>query len=161
MSVIEFYVFAGLIVAAAFLSVAARSLLYAVFFQMQAVIAVAGVLAELDASFSGFALTAAASAALLAFLVFALSVFDISETPKAFPPKAGKASVLFFVSAAAEAGWLLFKPDRTANQTAAVFPFFGGTLYASYGVCAVVFGTIVLSCLAGIATLTAAERGEK
>ncbi len=160
MSVIEFCVFSGLIAVSAFLSVAVRSLLYAVFFQIQAAVAAAGFLAGLNASFAGFALTAATSAALLAFLIFALIVFDAFNGEKT-PPESAKTLLLFFVLAAAEAGWLFFKPDWTTEDTSAAFPFFGGTLYASCGLCAAVFGTIVLSCLAGIATLTAAERGGK
>ena len=46
---VEISVFAGLLVTAAFLSVVVKSLLYAVFFQIQAVMAVAGILAGLNA----------------------------------------------------------------------------------------------------------------
>lgn len=161
MSVIDFCVFSGLIAASSLLSVVARSLLYAVFFQVQAILAVAGVLAELNASFAGFALTATATAALLAFLIFALIVSDAFDDGEQLPPKAAKVSLLFFVLTAAETARLVFKSGWTADDSPFAGSFFDGTLFSSYGVCAAVFGTIVLSCLVGIATLTGAEKGEE
>lgn len=65
------------------------------FFQAQAIIAVAGILAELNASFAGFALTATATAALLAFVIFAMIVSDAFDSGDRLPPKAAKASLLF------------------------------------------------------------------
>lgn len=145
-----------MIAAASFLSVAVRPLLYAVFFQVQVILAVAGILAQLNASFAGFALTAA----LVAFLVFALVVSDAFDGAEKLPPKAAKVSLLFFVLTAAETVWLVFKPDWTADGALSAAAF-DGTLFSAYGVCAAVFGTIVLSCLAGMTTLTAAEKGEE
>ncbi len=161
MPVIDFCIFSGLIVLASFLSVVVRSLLYAVFFQAQAIIAVAGILAELNASFAGFALTATATAALLAFVIFAMIVSDAFDSGDRLPPKAAKASLLFFVLTGAETAWLVFKPYRAADEAFSAVSLFDGTLFSSYGVCVAVFGTIVLSCLAGVTTLTTTEKGEE
>ena len=76
MYAVEFYIFALLVLTAAFLSVSVKHILYAAFCQVQAVVAVAGILAGLNARFVSFALLSMSAASMLVFLMFALIVFD-------------------------------------------------------------------------------------
>lgn len=158
---VEISVFAGLLVTAAFLSVVVKSLLYAVFFQIQAVMAVAGILAGLNAPLSGFALVSMSAASLAAFLIFALIVFDGADGEKRVPPAAGKTSVLFLVLTGIQVVALFFKTGRTADVAAADSAFFDEVQYGRYGLCAAVIGTVLLSGLIGLATLTATEEKTK
>ncbi len=158
MSVIEVSVFAGVLLTAAFLSVFVRSLLYAVFFQIQSVVAAAALLAGLNAQAAGFALVSMSAAALAAFLIFALIVFD---GEKRVPPESGKASLLLLALTGGQAAWLFFKTGRTAGEARAAFPAFGAFPYERCGLCAAAAGTVLLACLIGLATLTAAEDKKK
>ena len=72
MYAVEFYIFAFLVLTAGFLSVTTKHILYAVFYQVQAVVAVAGILAGLNAKFVSFAVLSMSAASILVFLMFAL-----------------------------------------------------------------------------------------
>lgn len=165
----EFFIFAAVVLVSAFLSVMVRSVLYAVFFQVQAVIAVVGILAGLNAKFVGFALLSMFSASIFVFLIFALIVFDFHKTQDDMPQNASKVSLLFFFLLAAETIYLFFKPHWVAEKMASDFslPVFGNILYENYGMCVLVFGVLLLSCMIGITALLMqrknlpAEGGEK
>lgn len=158
---VETYAFIGLLLTAAFLSVVVKPLLYAVFFQIQSVMAVAGILAGLNAPLTGFALVSMSAASLAAFLIFALIVFDGADGEKSVPPAAGKTPALFLTLTGIQTVLLFFKTGRTAGVAAEDSAVFDELRDGRYGLCAVIIGTVLLSDLIGLATLTAAEEKTK
>lgn len=160
MYTVEFYVFALLVLAAAFLSVTVKDILYAAFCHVQAAIAVAGILAGLNAKYVSFAVLAMSAASVLVFLTFALIVFDSGGAKAASPVSSTKILPLFFILSVAETVWLLFKPHwgdgRAANDFS--LPVLGDILYADYGLCVIVFAAVVLSCMAGLSALLIERR---
>ena len=119
MYAVEFYIFAFLVLTAGFLSVTTKHILYAVFYQVQAVVAVAGILAGLNAKFVSFAVLSMSAASILVFLMFALIVFDGVRVSA--PPKASKMAVMFFVLLSMETVYLLFKPRWSLEKAAPDF----------------------------------------
>lgn len=155
MYAVEFYIFAALVLSAAFLAVTVRHILYAAFCYVQAVVAVAGILAGLNAKFVGFALLSMTAASVLVFLMFALIVFDFYQTQRKLPEKASFVSLTFFILLALQTAYLFFKPNWTFRKSAHDFslPVLGNILYLDYGLCVVIFAALVLSCMVGISTL--------
>ena len=155
MYAVEFYIFALLVLISAFLSVTVKHILYAAFCQIQAVIAVAGVLAGLNAKFVSFALLSMTAASILVFLMFALIVFDFREIKEKLPEKAPVFSLLFFILLGLQTVYLFFKPLWLMKKAAPDFslPVLGSILYTDYGVCVVIFSVLVLSCMAGMSAL--------
>ncbi len=160
MYAVEFYVFAVLVLSAAFLSVSVRHILYAVFCQMQAIVAVAGILAGLNAKFVSFALLSMSAASMLVFLIFALIVFDFRRTQEFVPEKASAVSLVFFVLLCLQTVYLFFKPQWPNEEIAPVFslPVLGDILYADYGICVLIFAALVLSCMVGLSALLVGKK---
>ena len=158
MYAVEFYIFAFLVLTAGFLSVTTKHILYAVFYQVQAVVAVAGILAGLNAKFVSFAVLSMSAASILVFLMFALIVFDGVRVSA--PPKASKMAVMFFVFLSMETVYLLFKPRWSLEKAAPDFslPVLGNILYADYGFGVLVFAGLILSCMVGITALLVEKR---
>ncbi|MBR1944676.1 MAG: hypothetical protein IJ846_00065, partial [Alphaproteobacteria bacterium] len=111
MYAVEFYIFAVLVLTAAFFAVTVRHILYASFCQVQAIVAVAGVLSGLNAKFVGFALLSMTAASMLVFLMFALIVFDFHQMQQKVPEKASAVSVTFFILLCVQTAYLFFKPN--------------------------------------------------
>lgn len=155
MYAVEFYIFAVLVLAAAFLAVTVRHILYAAFCQVQAIVAVAGVLAGLNAKFVGFALLSMTAASLLVFLMFSLIVFNFRQAQKTMPKKASFFSFVFFIMLCLQTTYLFFKPQWPIRKSAPDFslPVLGNILYEDYGLCVVIFAALVLSCMVGISAL--------
>ena len=155
MYAVEFYIFAALVLTAAFLAVTVKHILYASFCQVQAIVAVAGVLSGLNAKFVGFALLSMTAASMLVFLMFALIVFDFHQTQKRVPEKASVVSITFFILLCIQTTYLFFKPDWPIHKAAPDFslPVLGNILYTDYGLCAMIFAALVLSCMVGISAL--------
>ena len=155
MYAVEFYIFAFLVLIAALLSVTVKHILYAAFCQVQAVVAVAGILAGLNAKFVGFALLSMTAASMLVFLMFALIVFDFHRTQETVPEKASAFTFVFFILLSAQTAYLFFKPRWPVRKAAPDFslPVLGNILYADYGLCVVIFAALVLSCMVGLSTL--------
>ncbi|MBR1778456.1 MAG: NADH-quinone oxidoreductase subunit J [Alphaproteobacteria bacterium] len=162
MYAVEFYIFAALVLTAAFLSVTVRPILYAAFCQVQAVVAVAGILAGLNAKFVSFALLSMTAASMLVFLMFALIVFDFHQLQKTVPQKASVTSLTFFVLLCLQTAYLFFKPQWPIKKSAPDFslPVLGNILYADYGLCVVIFAALVLSCMVGISALLVRKKKE-
>lgn len=155
MYAVEFYVFALLVLTAAFLSVTVKDVLYAAFCHVQAAVAVAGILAGLNAKFVSFAVLAMSAASVLVFLTFALIVFDLGGAKASAPASSMKVLPFFFVLSGVETAWLLFKPRWGAGRASNDFslPVLGDILYADYGVCVIMFAALILSCMAGLSAL--------
>ena len=155
MYAVEFYIFAFLVLVAAFLSVTVKHILYAAFCQVQAVVAIAGILAGLNATFVGFALLSMTAASMLVFLMFALIVFDFRQSQKVVPEKASVFTFVFFILLSAQTAYLFFKPRWPLQKAAPDFslPVLGNILYADYGLCVVIFAVLVLACMVGTSTL--------
>ena len=155
MYAVEFYIFAFLVLISALLSVTSRHILYAAFWQVQAVVAIAGILAGLNASFVGFALLSMTAAAMLVFLMFALIVFDFHQTQKIVPEKASAFTFLFFILLSAQTAYLFFKPRWPLQKAAPDFslPVLGNILYTDFGLGILVFAVLVLACMVGMSTL--------
>lgn len=160
MYAVEFYILAFLVLTAAFLSVTVKHVLYAAFCQMQAVIAVAGILAGLNAKFVSFALLSMSAASMLVFLVFALIVFDFHQAQAAVPEKAPAFSFVFFVLLCLQTAYLFFKPQWPQEKTAPVFslPVLGDILYTDYSACVLIFAALILSCMVGLSALLAGKK---
>lgn len=152
---VEFIIFSILVLVTALASVSVRHMLYAVFFQMQAIIAVCGVLTGLNTRFIGFALLSMSLASLLVFLIFSLIVFDVHKKRIKVPKRASQVSFSFFILLIVETIWLFFKSDWPVEKTAVDFslPVLGDVLYNTYGICVLVFGVLILSAMVGITTL--------
>lgn len=161
MYAVEFYVFAFLVLISGLLSVMARHILYASFCQVQAVIAVAGILAGLNARFVSFALLSMTAASILVFLMFSLIVFDFHQSQKIVPEKASAFTFVFFILLLSQTTYLFFKPHWSVRKAAPDFslPVLGNILYADYGLCVVIFAALVLSCMVGISTLLVGKPG--
>ena len=155
MYAVEFYIFAFLVLIAAFLSVTVKHILYAAFCQIQAIVAIAGVLAGLNAKFVSFALLSMTATSFLVFLVFALIVFDFHQAQAQLPKKASTFSFIFFALLSLQTIYLFFKPQWPIRKAAPDFslPVLGNILYSDYGLCVVIFAALILSCMVGIATL--------
>ena len=155
MYAVEFYIFAFLVLISAFLSVTVKHILYATFCQMQAVVAVAGILAGLNAKFVGFALLSMTATSLLVFLVFSLIVFDFHQAHAKLPEKASRSSLIFFILLGVQTIYMFFKPQWSIRKPAPDFslPELGNILYADYGLCVVIFAALILSCMVGTAAL--------
>ena len=155
MYAVEFYIFGFLVLMAAFLSVTVKHVLFAVFCQVQAIVAVVGILAGLNAGFVGFALLSMTAASMLVFLMFALIVFDFHQSQKILPEKTSAFTFVFFVLLSAQTAYLFFKPHWPVRKAAPDFslPVLGNILYADYGLCVVIFAALVLSCMVGISAL--------
>ena len=166
MYAVEFYIFAFLVLTSAFLSVTAKHILYATFCQIQAVVAVAGILAGLNAKFVGFALLFMTATSLLVFLVFSLIDFDFHQAHAKLPEKASILSFIFFILFGTQTVYMFFKPDWSIRKPAPDFslPELGNILYADYGLCVVIFAVLILSCMVGISALLVRktdQNGEK
>ena len=155
MYAVEFYVFAVLVLGAAFMSVKTSSVFYAVLFHMQAVVAVAGILAGLNAGFVGVAVLLLSVASMLVFLMFVLVVFNARHARKAVWEKQSKAALICFAAAAAQTAYLFFKPYKVGERTMTDFslPVLGDILYTGYGSCVLVFAVLILSCAVGASAL--------
>ena len=155
MYAVEFYIFALLVLMSAFLSVTVKHILYAAFCQIQAVVAVAGVLAGLNAKFVSFSLLSMMSASMLVFLMFTLIVFDFHEMKQKLPQKAPVISLVFFIFLGLQTVYLFFKPLWLMKKAAPDFslPMLGNILYTDYGVCVIIFAVLVLSCMVGMSAL--------
>ena len=155
MYAVEFYIFAFLVLISAFLAVTAKHILYAAFCQIQAIVAVAGVLAGLNAGFVSFALLSMTATSLLVFLIFALIVFDFHQAHTKLPEKASLSSIVFFILLSLQTVYLFFKPYWPIKKAAPDFslPVLGNILYANYGLCVIIFAALVLSCMVGISAL--------
>lgn len=163
MYAVEFYIFALLVLTAAFLSVSVKHILYAAFCQVQAVVAVAGILAGLNARFVSFALLSMSAASMLVFLMFALIVFDFHRTQSAVPEKAPAASFVFFMLLCAQTVYLFFKPQWPSEEAAPVFslPVLGDILYADYSLCVLIFAALILSCMVGLSVLLTGKKAQE
>ena len=163
MYAVEFYIFALLVLTAAFLSVSVKHILYAAFCQVQAVVAVAGILAGLNARFVSFALLSMSAASMLVFLMFALIVFDFHRTQSAVPGKAPAASFVFFMLLCAQTVYLFFKPQWPSEEAAPVFslPVLGDILYADYSLCVLIFAALILSCMVGLSALLTGKKAQE
>lgn len=155
MYAVEFYIFAFLVLTAAFLSVNVRHILYAVFCQVQAVVAIAGILAGLNAKFVSFAVLSMSAASMLVFLMFALIVFDFHRVEENVPQKAARATFAFFMLLCLETVYLFFKPHWSVEKSMSDFslPVLGDILYADYGFCVLIFAALILSSMVGISAL--------
>ena len=160
MYAVEFYIFALLVLTAAFLSVTVKHILYAVFCQVQAVVAIAGILAGLNAKFVSFALLLMSAASMLVFLMFALIVFDFPRMQTLVPQKASKFSFVFFLMLCLQTMFLFFKPQWTDEKIAPVFslPVLGDILYTDYGICILIFSALILSCMVGLSALLVGKK---
>lgn len=152
----ELFVFAGLVVVFAMMSVAVRSVVSAVFCQFQAVLAVAGLLSGLDARFVGFSLVIMSAATFLVFLMFALIVFDFYDVKTAVPPRTAKLCGWMSAAAALETGWVFLSHPVKADGSPALLPF-EDLFYKNYGFCPVLFGVLLLACMVGIASVLTEE----
>lgn len=163
MYAVEFYIFALLVLTAAFLSVSVKHILYAAFCQVQAVVAVAGILAGLNARFVSFALLSMSAASMLVFLMFALIVFDFRCTQSTVPEKAPAASFVFFMLLCAQTVYLFFKPQWPSEEAAPVFslPVLGDILYADYSLCVLIFAALILSCMVGLSALLTGKKAQE
>lgn len=163
MYAVEFYIFALLVLTAAFLSVSVKHILYAAFCQVQAVVAVAGILAGLNARFVSFALLSMSAASMLVFLMFALIVFDFRRTQSTVPEKAPAASFVFFMLLCAQTVYLFFKPQWPSEEAAPVFslPVLGDILYADYSLCVLIFAALILSCMVGLSALLTGKKAHE
>lgn len=163
MYAVEFYIFALLVLTAAFLSVTVKHILYASFCQVQAVVAVAGVLAGLNAKFVSFALLSMTAASMLVFLMFALIVFDFHQARRSVPEKASKISLSFFILMCLQTIYLFFKPHWSDEKASSAFslPVFGDILYAKYGLCVIIFAALILSCMVGLSALLAEKKEQE
>lgn len=163
MYAVEFYIFALLVLTAAFLSVSVKHILYAAFCQVQAVVAVAGILAGLNARFVSFALLSMSAASMLVFLMFALIVFDFRRTQSTVPEKAPAASFGFFMLLCAQTVYLFFKPQWPSEEAAPVFslPVLGDILYADYSLCVLIFAALILSCMVGLSALLTGKKAQE
>ncbi len=163
MYAVEFYIFALLVLTAAFLSVTVKHVLYASFCQVQAVVAVAGILAGLNAKFVSFALLSMSAASMLVFLMFALIVFDFHYARETVPEKASKISFVFFMSLCLQTIYLFFKPHWPDEKATSVFslPVLGDILYVDYGLCVLIFAALILSCMVGLSALLAEKKQER
>ena len=155
MYAVEFYLFAVLVLTAAFFAVTVRHILYAAFCQIQVVVAIAGIMAGLNAGFVSFALLSMTAASVLVFLMFALIVFDFHHSQKRVPQKASVVSLLFFILIGAQTVYLFFRPHWPVRKAAPDFslPVLGNILYADFGFCVVIFAALVLSCMVGVSAL--------
>lgn len=162
MYAVEFYIFAALVLTAALLAVTVKDILYAAFCQIQAIVAVAGILAGLNAGFVGFALLSMTAASVLVFLMFALIVFDFHHVQKSVSQKASIVSLSFFVLLGMQTVYLFFSPKWPLRKAAPDFslPVLGNILYADYGLCVMIFSALVLSCMAGISALLVGKNKE-
>ena len=122
--------------------------------------ALAGILAGLNAKFVSFALLSMSAASMLVFLMFALIVFDFHHMQKNVPEKASAFSFVFFVLLALETIYLFFKPQWPDEEIAPVFslPVLGDILYADYGICVLIFAALILSCMVGISALLVSKK---
>ena len=163
MYAVEFYIFALLVLTAAFLSVSVKHILYAAFCQVQAVVAVAGILAGLNARFVSFALLSMSAASMLVFLMFAWIVFDFRRTQSTVPEKAPAASFVFFMLLCAQTVYLFFKPQWPSEEAAPVFslPVLGDILYADYSLCVLIFAALILSCMVGLSALLTGKKAQE
>lgn len=155
MYAVEFYIFAFLVLTAAFLAVTVRHILYATFCQIQAIIAIAGILTGLNAGFVSFALLSMTAASILVFLMFVLIVFDFHHMQKIVPQKASAVSLFFFILIGVQTVYLFFRPHWPVRKAAPDFslPVLGNILYADFGFGVLIFAALVLSCMTGISAL--------
>ncbi len=152
---IEFYIFSFLVLSAAFLSVFVKHTLYAVFCQIQAVVAISGILADLNAKFVSFALLFMSASSLFVFLMFALIIFDFHKNQQLLPEKSSKISLCFFFLISLETIYFFFKPSWEIKPSLSAFSLnaLGNILYLEFGFCVVLFSTLIVSCLVGISAL--------
>ncbi len=161
---IDFFIFAAVMLSMAFLSVRLRHTLYAALCQLQAVVALSGMLVGLNARFIGFALLFMSASAFVVFLLFALAVFDFDKIHADEPVRLRRVLALFFVLSAVQAVALF---ARTAWPVLPVLPphdfsvsVMGTVLYSDYAPCVLVFGVLLLSALVGITALMTGRMAE-
>ncbi len=161
---IDFFIFAAVMLSMAFLSVRLRHTLYAALCQLQAAVALSGMLVGLNARFIGFALLFMSASAFVVFLLFTLAVFDFNKIHADAPVRLRRVLALFFVLSAAQAVTLFVRTVWPAVPLLPLHDFsvsaMGAVLYSDYAPCVLVFGVLLLSALVGITALMTGRMAE-